>query len=202
MTDYKALAEECRDLAKNGAGGSLTKTALLKAAEALDRKGALQFGTKSVLQDWVMELPLRQQGVLILALRGPDGTRKESEAKPIIRTLRACTMNSGREGRPMDLGQRFVGDAFMRMDLIANPVSWQATMDGFYSSIDEHNIHFLQHLLHAAAVLGFNHPTEEVAWCWLAFYHRGVEKLHMLPESKEQFTYRLRDGDRGQDDAA
>jgi hypothetical protein len=156
---------------------------------------------KSVIQDWLSEIPLRQQGVVILALRGPDGTRKESASKPIIRSLRACVMNSGREGVPMKHGAKFEGDAFMRMDLICNEKAWDETIHSFYSSIDEYNIHFLQHLLHAAAVLGFNYPVPVLRERWLKFYHVGVHKLHMKPETECEFVYRLRNGDRGQDDA-
>lgn len=154
---------------------------------------------KSVIQDWVSEITLRQQGVLILALRGPDGVRKESSVKPIIRSLRACTMNSGRKGVPMEWGEKFDGDSFMRMDLIVSS-DWAKAVDDFYADIDEHNVHFLQHLLHAAAVLGFNYPNPMIAQRWQDFYERGVRKLHMNPESQEQFTHRLRDGRRVEED--
>lgn len=156
----------------------------------------------SVVQDWIANLPLRQQGVLLLALRGPDGTRKEGAAKPILRSLRACTMNSGRHGVPMEHGETFDGDAFMRMDLICDDDLWTAASKAFYDSIDEYNIHFFQHLIHACAVLGFNYPHASIARRWLDFYHHGVEKLHMIPETREQFTYRLRDGRRVKEDAA
>lgn len=147
-----------------------------------------------------MDLPLRQQGVAILALRGPDGMRKESDAKPVMRTLRACIMNSGREGVPMKLGQAFEGDNFMRMDLIGNETVWDMVCNGFFGNIDELPLHFYQHLIHAAAVVGFNHPIPIVAQRWLAFYHRGVDRLHMKPETREEFVFRLRDGDRGKGD--
>lgn len=155
---------------------------------------------KSVIQGWVSEIPLRQQGVLILALRGPDGIRKESPAKAIIRSLRACTMNSGRKGVPMESGEKFDGDSFMRMDLICDEQLWDFAIGDFYSDIDEYNIHFLQHLLHAAAVLGFNYPNTEIRQRWLNFYQKGVRKLHMLPETREQFLWRLRDGIRLEED--
>ena len=57
----------------------------------------------SVLQDWVQECSLRQQGVLVIALRGPDGVRKEDAAKPLVRTMRGLVMNAGRTGKPMEL---------------------------------------------------------------------------------------------------
>lgn len=156
----------------------------------------------SVIQDWVSELPLRQQGTVILALRGPDGLRKEHPSKAIIRSLRGCVMVTGRMGTAMKLGERFEDDKFMRMDLIVDDQAWVEASDAFFASIDEYNLHFFQHLLHAAAVLGFNHPVPAVAANWLDFYHRGVHKLHMKPETREEFTYRLRNGKRDLEDAA
>lgn len=151
-----------------------------------------------VLQDWVGRITRRQQGVLVLALRGPDGMYKEHPSKNLIRSMRACVMNSGIEGTPMELGKWYPHDTFMRMDLLADIVRWeQEAVKPFFSRIDEYNIHFYQHLLHAAAVLGFHHPNLEVRSHWLRFYKKGCSKLHMTPETKDEFTYRLRDGDRG-----
>lgn len=147
-----------------------------------------------VLQDWVGGISRRQQGVLILALRGPDGFRKEHDCKDVIRTMRACVMNSGREGRPMELGQVYATDKFMRMDLIATPATWNPTKRKFLDAIDEYNTHFNMHFLHAAAVLGFNHPLDDVRKRWLDFYREGCDVLHVNPEPEEQMRHRLRDG--------
>jgi hypothetical protein len=150
----------------------------------------------SIIQEWMNEVPLRQQGVIILALRGPDGVRKEHPAKAVIRSLRGCVMNSGRLGKPMERGETFDGDAFMRMDLICDNEKWAKTLQDFYSSIDEYNLHFFQHLIHAAAALGINHPDEQVRGNWWDFYTFGCHKLHVTPETKEEFVYRLRNGRR------
>ena len=102
-----------------------------------------------------MGISLRQQGVLILALRGPDGLTKESGCKNIIRSLRACVMNSGREGKPMGNGLSWRNDPFMRMDLVVYPrhrkKSWEEATQAFLQDIDTYNLHFFQHLIHAAA---------------------------------------------------
>lgn len=154
----------------------------------------------STIQDWVSNIPLRQQGVLLLALRGPDGLPKEHPSKNIVRTLRACVMNSGREGVPMDLGQRFKTDSFMRMDLITSDHIWNIQcVSPFFDHLDQYNIHFYQHFIHAAAVLGFNHPIDEVKRRWQHFYLLGCSKLHMSPETEVQFTNRLKDGLRDED---
>jgi hypothetical protein len=154
----------------------------------------------SVIQDWVSTIPLRQQGVIILALRGPDGTRKEHPAKAVIRSLRGCVMNSGREGRPMARGETFEGDSFMRMDLICDDTLWESTMYGFFSEIDSYNLHFYQHLLHAAAAVGINHPDQQVRINWWEFYRRGCKKLHMECETPSEFIHRLRNGRREGED--
>lgn len=151
---------------------------------------------KSVLQDWVMNISLRQQGVLIIALRGPDGAMKEDVAKPIVRALRALVMNSGREGAPMAMGLVWRDDPFMQTILIGARTDelWNAATDTFYKSIDQYNIHFLQHLWHAFAVVGVNHEDINIRRrCW-NFYLHGVHALHMRPETSEELIHRLRDG--------
>lgn len=154
----------------------------------------------SVLQDWVQELPWRQQGVLTLALRGPDGVTKEAGCKPLIRSLRGCVMNSAQNGRPLEVGERLVeGDDFMRMDLMSNWADWSTTCKRFFKDIDTYNIHFYQHLIHAAMILGYRHPNEEVGRMWDWFYKKACGKLHMRPETPQDMDFRLRDGPREED---
>lgn len=155
-----------------------------------------------VMQDWTAEISLRQQGVIVLALRGPDGLTKESGCKNALRTLRACTMNSGRERKPMELGTRWESDPFMRMDLIKEHSSWVHTADEFLRDIDTYNIHFLQHFMHAAAAVGFNHPIPIVSRHWIWFYERICRKLHVKPETEQEFKHRLRDGIRTDEEEA
>lgn len=149
---------------------------------------------KSVLQDWVMEIPLRQQGVLVIALRGPDGVRKEDPAKPIVRTLRALVMNSGREGKPMAMHMRWLNDPFMSTTYVSNDRSWIEIVNAFMDEWDAYNVHFLQHLAHAFAVVGIHYPIEQVRVnCWW-FYEYTANKLHYHPETKEEIQQRLCDG--------
>jgi hypothetical protein len=46
----------------------------------------------SVLQDWVCELPLMQQTVLVVALRGPDNVDKNHIGKFLLRWMRRCVL--------------------------------------------------------------------------------------------------------------
>ena len=47
-----------------------------------------------VLQDWVLELTMMQQSVLIAAVRGPDGIAKNHVAKLLLRWYRRCILKS------------------------------------------------------------------------------------------------------------
>lgn len=148
----------------------------------------------SVLQNWVNELPLRQQGTLIMALRGPDGVAKEDFAKPIVRTLRGMSMNAGRTGEPMQRGVHWRDDPFMTLVPIENDQNWRLQTAWFFDQWDAYNIHFVQHLLHAYAICGMHYPVEDIrARAW-AFYERCCRKLHMHPETAEQVEWRLRSG--------
>lgn len=60
--------------------------------------------------------------------------------------------------------------------------------------IDRYPVHFLLHIIHAAEVIGFNHPDPNEAEFWKAFYYNMVQAFHMYPETKEQNNFRLRDG--------
>src|SRR5690606_1349351 len=48
----------------------------------------------SVLQNWLMELPLMQQTVLLTAIRGPDGLAKYHPVKKVLRWFRRCILLS------------------------------------------------------------------------------------------------------------
>ena len=150
----------------------------------------------SVLQDWVQECSLRQQGVLVIALRGPDGVRKEDAAKPLVRTMRGLVMNAGRTGKPMERGVHWEEDPFMTIYYIENPDRCKDVVKPFFDQWDSYNVHFLQHLLHAYAVAGMHYPDMDIrdrAW---TFYERCCRKLHVHPETSRELAHRLRDGKR------
>lgn len=149
-----------------------------------------------VMQQWTAEISHRQQGVIVLALRGPDGLTKESGCKNVIRTFRACTMNSGEQRRPLQLGEKLESklDNFMTMQFISDRDKWTAECERFVADVDTYNVHFLQHFLHAAMVLAFNHPSLTVRDRWQQFVERLCNKLHIKHESRQEFTHRLRDG--------
>lgn len=150
----------------------------------------------SVLQPWLSNIPLREQGVLVITLRGPDGVPKEHGAKNIVRAIRGCIMVPGATGAPLLPGQNLPDDSFMQMYRIGHVDEgpWQEATLAFFRAWDELNVHFLFHLLHAAAVLGIRHPESRVRTRWWDFYCRGMRKAHVNPETPEQLMDRLKDG--------
>lgn len=155
----------------------------------------------SVLQEWVQKIPLREQGVLVLALRGPDGHRKEAGAKNVVRALRGCVMVTGATGQPLLPGANLPDDSFMQMYRIGHVEEspWNEAALEFFRAWDEYNVHFLFHLAHAALILGVRHPESRIATRWHAFYHRCCAKCHVSPETPEQMIYRLKDGHKPDD---
>lgn len=153
----------------------------------------------SVIQTWVIGLPMRQQGVLVLALRGPDGIRKESSVKPIIRAMRACVMNCAFLEGAMPRNFHDDDDPFMSTLLISQPVAWSECCNLFFADMDEHNLHFIQHFAHAACILGYKQPDMLFRAGWELFYKKLTRKLHWHPETEEDIDWRLRDGKRAED---
>lgn len=103
-----------------------------KREEVSDWKGAdLTRRPQCVIQPWVARLPLMQQTVLLCALRGPDGIRKNHVAKKLARWLRRCVLVVAFERRAIlvpytPLGEdwrtgSFTGDSCHQVSLLAVP---------------------------------------------------------------------------------
>ena len=134
---------------------------------------------RPVIQEWAWKLSWKQQAVMLSALRGCDMADKEDPAKPFCRRLRGAVLLSGGADDNCE---------FMRSDIGLDDII------KFTKQIDRYPVHFLLHLIHAAEVIGFNHPEKTEADFWRAFYHNMVQAFHMYPETKEQNDFRLRDG--------
>lgn len=135
--------------------------------------------TGSILRDWVIDLPLRHQGVLIAAVRGCDSTPKEDSSKPIIRALRYVFMRPFDE-REVDKPRSFMTTGFTEADQI-----------GFLRDWDHYPIHYVQHLMHAAEVVGYCHPDQRERNRWSHLYRMICHKLHVNPETPSEMHVRL-----------
>jgi hypothetical protein len=136
---------------------------------------------KSVLQDWVMELPLREQGTLLTGVRGCDLAPKtpattRSAERSLIAFLRYCVLN------PADVREVDIVGSFFRS---LAPADWKASEFGHYP------LHWYSHVMHCFEVVAYRHPGADIAADALKIYTRLVRGLHLNVETKEQMIARL-----------
>jgi hypothetical protein len=138
----------------------------------------------SVLQDWVMELPLREQGTLLTAVRGCDDEPKvwtsrgvaESAGRGLTAFIRWCFMN------PADIREVDIPGAFFQSE---PPDPFKPSEFGHLPQ------HWYSHAMHALEVVAMRHPTPAVGVQARVLYHAMVHNLHLNPETPEQFVERL-----------
>lgn len=178
---------------------------------------------RSVLQEWVQDLPLMQQAVLISAIRGPDGLHKHHVSKHVLYWLRRSSLISAFSGRPVldpingqdktftgvvkhpdpaeDAAFRraWFGDGFTHDHLMQSRRYWEFILDGvadeYLCCVDEVPHHFHLHLMHAAEILGYKHPETWIRAWWCRFYIQLVYDAHMHPESADEMDRRLGDNE-------
>jgi len=64
-------------------------------------------------------------------------------------------------------------------------------MPDLFKSIDELNLHYAMHWLHAVEVMAFKHRSQERRDLWNILYLNFVRKLHLTPETPEELDARL-----------
>jgi len=133
---------------------------------------------RSVVQDWVAELGLRHQGVLMSAVRGCDSVSKEDASKPLIRAYRSYVLYS------------FDKTPSSFIDFVSSDELTER-MGNFLGNFDHYPIHFVLHLLHASEIVGYHHPDMYIRRDWRWFYEKLVKKMHLTPESKTKLDQRL-----------
>jgi hypothetical protein len=133
----------------------------------------------SVLQDWVMQLPLREQGTLLTAVRGCDLTPKhplDSLERRLVAAIRCAFMNPA-DPREVDIPGAFFSSVV--------PEPKQLSGIGHYPQ------HWFSHVWHAVEVLGYRHPITATRHKWLLFYEAMCKDQHTNPETREQMIARL-----------
>lgn len=136
--------------------------------------------SQSVLQDWVMDLPLREQGVLLTGARGCDVAPKlplDSTERQLVCFLRYCFMNPA-DPREVD----FEPGAFF---CSSPPERWKASELGHYP------LHWVAHLMHCFEVVSYRHPRQEIAAEADRIYTKIVGSLHLGVELFDEFVERL-----------
>jgi len=148
---------------------------------------------KSIQPLWCLQLPLQQQSVLFLASRGPDGIDKAHPCKDVQRAYRATVLIGAKQGRLLHWGE--CGDGFISLDLFSDDKKWSQVCNRFFPFVDSLPHHYYMHLLYGVEILGYKHPDIRFKNRWNDFYKRGIEELHLMPESELQMELRLNDWD-------
>lgn len=145
-----------------------------------------------ILQDWVLELGLRHQGVLLTAVRGCDTAPKDDPSKLFCRMLRGTFLNAhcGDSRR----AQSFIESPFTyKLGLLSpNPFSdLMEQFQAFRKNLDHYPHHYVMHVIHAIEIIGYYHSQQSVADIFRRFYFALVNGLHLTPESKHDLDRRL-----------
>ena len=138
----------------------------------------------SVLQKWAADLPLREQGTLLTAVRGCDDEPKvwfsggvaESPGRRITAFIRWCFMN------PADPREVNVPGAFLQS---TPPSPFKPSGFGHLPQ------HWYGHVMHALEVCAYRHPRTDVAMICFELYAAMAENLHLNVETRKQFVERL-----------
>lgn len=140
----------------------------------------------SVLHEWVMRLPRRAQGSLIVSLRGcdvapkfPGGINNDgspSSERQLVSFLRYCVMV------PADEREIDIPGAFFQS---VPPIDWKASEFGHYPQ------HWYAHIMHGYEIVGYCHPGDRIKASAYGIYYKLVRNLHLEPESKTSMLMRL-----------
>lgn len=140
---------------------------------------------KSVLQDWVMELPLREQGTLLTAVRGCDDEQKTwtsrgvgySPGRRLTAFIRWCFMNPA-DPREVD---REEGAFFQSKP----PSPFKPSEFGHLPQ------HWYSHAMHALEIIGYRHCEDCVRNTASTLYVAMVHNMHLNVEREYQMIQRL-----------
>jgi hypothetical protein len=134
-----------------------------------------------VMRDWVSQLPLRHQGVLVTAIRGCDGAPKDDPSKALSCSIRRAIMNPA-DYRETTYERGFFGFSASRM---------KKDIEQFLHSLDQYPLHYVTHLMHASEIIGYKHPNRNVCMFFNLVYRAMVKKFHLLPEQEGSLDERL-----------
>jgi hypothetical protein len=141
-------------------------------------------GMTSVLQEWVMDLPLREQGTLLTAVRGCDDEPKlwtatgfsDSPGRRLTAFIRWCFMV------PADARETDIPGAFMQS---MPPRPFKPSEFGHLPQ------HWYAHAMHALEVIAYRHPWPATSIAAAELYVAMVRNLHLVPESEDEMIRRL-----------
>lgn len=130
---------------------------------------------KSVLQEWLEELPWKQQSILFSGLRGPDAPGCP-HIKAVNRWMRTVTQHNADPSKQ-----------YMRKEPLPTPLE-------LCEELEFLPVHYVHHLADALAVIAYGHPESDAAIKAAGYHYKIAEELfHFIPESPATFLLRHRD---------
>lgn len=131
-----------------------------------------------------MELPLREQGTLLTAVRGcdvepkqwVDGVVVDTPARRLTAFIRWCFMNPA-DPREVDVPGAFFQSCY--------PTPFRPSAFGHLP------LHWNTHVMHALEVIGYRHPSMWVREEVQRLYGQMVHSLHLVVETRSQMITRL-----------
>lgn len=136
--------------------------------------------SNSVVKEWVSTIPYKMQAVLLLSLRGCDGTLKEDPSKMITRALRSVLFHPAVKN---------FNDEGMFMSV--NAITLQNAIERFSQNLDHYPNHFITHLMHAMEIIGYKHPDIKTSEFWSGAYKSCCSGMHLNHENECQLDARL-----------
>lgn len=139
----------------------------------------------SVLQDWVMELPLRAQGTLLTSVRGCDDEPKTwtrqsvaySPGRRLTAFIRFCFMIPA-DPREVDYEE---GSFFQSQP----PNPFKPSEFGHLPQ------HWYSHVMHSLEIIAYRHPNPVLQTRAYDLYIAMVSNLHLNIENETQMIIRL-----------
>lgn len=135
----------------------------------------------SIIQPWAAALGLRHQGVLLAAVRGPDGILKDDPIKHLQRYYRGVLLVS-------HSGDAAKAASFM---YAMNEEHFAHACADVIRSMDHYNVHYLLHFIHAVEIAGYKAGAENYGPLWRDLYLSFTKKLHVNPETEAELDARL-----------
>lgn len=141
--------------------------------------------SKSVLQDWVIHLPLREQGTLLTCVRGCDDEPKRwistgvaySPGRRLTAYIRWCFMIPA-DPREVDSQE----GAFMMSE---PPNPFKPSEFGHLPQ------HWYSHAMHALEIIAYRHPHVFISSTAFELYKKMVHNMHLNIESFDEMIKRL-----------
>lgn len=135
-----------------------------------------QKGNTSVLQDWLVKIPIRMQSTLVLGLRGPDNIIAPN-IKTVTRWLRGLTF---KPGNPDNCREFMHGEPAQMFE--KGPLA---------KELEFCTQHYYSHLMHSLEVVAYMHPEGRVREVAFDRYKNMCAAFHLQIEMEHEFQWRL-----------